>query len=213
MVGNDREENKKSKRFPNFRSVFRPKSRGSPNEPTELNSDQRPRPSFVDASHDAPIADPDESVVPESSAQARARLSPMFEARSQGPTRGPTTSEAPTNPQRHFVVPSDPFGDRKATEERYKTAAKQLEGALKCRRANWKAFDIPTVSLDITTNDPVPQLREQIQSVLEARKALMENRDFWAKGKSIVERAFTAMSPFAKNFLVIAQHGSNVLST
>jgi len=220
MGGNDREETKNSKRFANVRNIFRPRSRGTPNEPSDLSAEERPRSLSVDAKNDSQTAAPDKSVAQESSAQARARLSALSEAPIQGPTNGLTTSETPTNnsrsqlsiPRNNFVVPSDPYGDRKATEERYKTAAKQLEDALKYRRTNWKTFDIPTVSLDITTNDPIPQLREQIQSTLEARKALVDNRDFWEKGKNVVEQTFTAMSPFAKNFLVIAQHGTNVLS-
>ena len=157
------------------------------------------------------------STIPEPPTNAQSVVVPSTEGTA---TDGPSTSDAPGNTspsqsaaeRNHFVLPSDPFGDRKATEERYQTAAKQLEDALKIRRANWKAFDIPTVSLDLSANDPIPQLREQINSTLEARRSLVENRDFWAKGKNIVERTFTAMSPFAKNFLVIAQHGAAVLS-
>jgi hypothetical protein len=152
------------------------------------------------------------SALPETPTNAQSVVAPSTEGTA---TDGPSTSDAPgqsTAKRNHFVVPSDLFGDRKATEERYKTAAKQLEDALKIRRANWKVFDIPTVSLDLSANDPIPQLREQINSTLEARRNLVENRDFWAKGKNIVERTFTAMSPFAKNVLVIAQQGAAVLS-
>jgi hypothetical protein len=157
------------------------------------------------------------SAIPETPTNAQS----VVAASSSGTaTDGPSTSDALGNSSQsqsavernHFVVPSDPFGDRKTTEERYKTAAKQLEDALKIRRANWKAFDIPTVSLDLSANDPIPQLREQINSTLETRRNLVENGDFWAKAKHIVERTFTAMSPFAKNFLVIAQQGAAVLS-
>ena len=220
MGGNDQEESKKSKRFPNFRNVFKPRTRGTPNEPHDLISVKYLPSSFPNARADPQIRAHSLFAAPGSSTQPQARLAPMSETHTLVASESLETGKAEmtsaearqSTPRSYFVVPVDSYGDRKATEERYKTAAKKLEEALKCRRANWKAFDIPTVSLDISTNDPIPLLREQIQSTLEARKTLVENRDFWTRAKGIVERSFTAMSPFAKNFLAIAEHGANVLA-
>ena len=103
----------------------------------------------------------------------------------------------------------DPFGDRERTERRYKDAAEQLEKSLNIRRRNWETFEIPTLG-NISENDPIPQLREQIQKALEARKDSVKDRDFWSKGRNIIERGFTAMSPFAKKFLKIAKEGQSV---
>jgi len=212
MRGHTSEENRKPKRFAKFRSVFKPKSRTSPTDPNESTSASPTRSPILASGSDPQTDNPDAST-PRTSANV-----PSVVSTEGTGTAGPSTSETPatmgrpqeTNTRTPFVVPSDRFGDRKATEERYKAAAERLKDSLKIRRANWKAFDIPTVSFDLSTNDPVPQLREQIYSTLEARRNSVENRDFWAKGKNIVEQTFTAMSPFAKNFLIIARQGAAV---
>ena len=158
MGGEKEGEKKGSKRFSKIRSVLRPRSRGPPNEANERTAAAPPRPSIVDSSSDPRMAGSDgSSAIPETPTNAQSGVA------ASTATDGPSTSDAPGNTSRsqsaakrnHFVVPSDHFGDRKATEERYKTAAKQLEDALKIRRANWKAFDIPTVSLDYTRMIPL----------------------------------------------------------
>lgn len=116
-----------------------------------------------------------------------------------------------TSPKEHgqITTPLNSFGDRERSESRYKSAAEQLVKSLSLRRANWEAFEIPKFST-ISEHDTIPQLREHIQKTLEARKNTVKNKDFWSKGKNIIERTFTAMSPFAKNFLMIAKEGQQV---
>ena len=217
MGRDDGQENKSSKKFSKIRSVLRPRSRGPPNLANERTSATPPRPSILDSSNGPQIAKNDKPTTPETSTKAQSVVAPSAEGTAaDGPSSndvpGSTSQSQSSVKRNHFVVPPDAFGDRKATEERYKAASKRLEDALTIRRANWKAFDIPTVSLDLCANDPIPQLREQLNLTLEARRNVVENRDFWAKGKNIVERTFTAISPFAKNFLVIARQGAAVLS-
>ena len=55
------------------------------------------------------------------------------------------------------------------------------------------------------------ELREQINKILEVRKAPVKNQDYLIKGKRAIERGFKAMSPFAKNFLRVAKDGQSVI--
>src|SRR5271170_6532647 len=132
MGGEKEEEKKGSKRFSKIRSVLRPRSRGPPNEPNERTTSTSKRPSIVDSSCDPRMARSDgPSAIPETPTTAQSVVAPSTE---ETAADGPSTSDVPGNTSQshstakrsHFVVPSDPFGDRKATEEKYKTAAKQL---------------------------------------------------------------------------------------
>ena len=103
----------------------------------------------------------------------------------------------------------DPFGDRERTEKWYNKAVKGLEEALKLHRDNWEFFELPDFS-DISEDDPLPQLRQEIKKILDVRESSIKDRSFWSKGKHAMERAFISMSPFAKNVLSIAKGGSSV---
>jgi hypothetical protein len=119
----------------------------------------------------------------------------------------PESSEARQDDQ--SVPQTDSFGDRRRTEIRYKEAAKELTESLKLRRTNWESFEVPKFT-DISEDDLIPQLRRQINTIWVTRKDTFKDRNLWSKGKNIMERAFIAMSPFAKNFLRIAKQGQAV---
>jgi hypothetical protein len=93
----------------------------------------------------------------------------------------------------------DPFGDRKRTISRYKIAAEKLQASLNSSQAHWKSFKIP--EKNIPDKDPISQLREEINKTLTGRK---EEKKSW------IEKVFSAISPFAKNFLTIAKEGQAV---
>lgn len=95
----------------------------------------------------------------------------------------------------------DRFEERHNTKQRYEQAVKKLEESLNAPRAHWKPITIPKFN-DILQNDPLPQLREELTNSLRGQK-----RD---KNRGWVERGFTAISPFAKNFLRIAKEGQSV---
>lgn len=93
----------------------------------------------------------------------------------------------------------DPFGDRKRTISRYKIAAVKLQASLNPSQAHWKSFKfLEKNNLD---KDPISQLREEINKTLTDRK---EEKKSW------IEKIFSAISPFAKNFLTIAKEGQTV---
>lgn len=118
----------------------------------------------------------------------------------------PSGPRPPNTQPRHK---SDPFGDRKRTEQRYNEAVKKLENALKLRPSNWEAFETPNLA-DISDNDPIPQLRAALDKMLDSRKSSIKNQDVWSKCKKTMTQIFTAMSPFAKIFLQIAKDAQAV---
>ena len=133
-------------------------------------------------------------------------MPPMECSDSQAPD---TFSSASANLTAPSLTQLDPFGDRERTEKRYEDATAQLKKSLNISRRHWQTFEIPNFG-NISENDPIPQLREQIQKTLVARMNSVKDRDFWSKGKNIIERVFTATSPFAKKFLEIAKEGQSV---
>lgn len=196
--------------FAKLRSVFRARSRGPVEDQTEPRSARGPASSSAINDHAEVVVEPS-PVLPSLQLETvvASNLRPTFEEEEAAiPLSTNTTSAINETP---FVAASDPFGDRQRTEWRYKVAAKNLEDSLRVRSSKWASFDLPTLILDLAKNDPIPQLRAQIQSTLEARKNMVKTKSFWEKGKGIAERTFTATSPFAKIFLTIAREGQAVI--
>jgi hypothetical protein len=108
------------------------------------------------------------------------------------------------------VVRADHAGDRENTEKRYREAMEQLKKSVKLPRKNWEAFDIPDFKNLADVNNPIPQLQEDIKKTLDAKQEAFKDPSFWSKSKRVTEKIFTAITPFAKNVLLVAKEGSNV---
>lgn len=214
MEGDENKDRSSPKMFAKVRSVFRSRSRGPVGDQTETRSARRPASSSAINDQAKVVTEPSPGPT---SFQSHAVVVPSNDDPRPTVEEGESAVDPPTNTsptmtdQTPFIVASDPFGDRQRTESRYKAAAKNLEHTLRVRGSMWESFDLPILTLDLSKNDPIPQLRAQIQSTLEARKKMLKKNSFWEKGKSIVERTFTATSPFAKIFLTIAKEGQAVI--
>jgi hypothetical protein len=114
-----------------------------------------------------------------------------------------------TKETRKKPAQSDAYDDTARTQARYKIAVTKLEEALQGQRAGWKTFEFPYFSPGFQ-GDPIPLLQEQITKVLDARRRTVERTDFWSKGKQLMERAFKALSPITKNFLIMTQNAAMV---
>jgi hypothetical protein len=100
--------------------------------------------------------------------------------------------------------------DRKQTQERYKDATEKLSAALELRGNKWGSFDVtPLDNLDGV--DPFPKIRAGILEILNKREEKAQSKDFWPSFKRVVERVFTATSPFAKRFLIIANNAQTLI--
>jgi len=213
MGGDAKIEKPSPKIFSKVRSVFRPKSRGPADNRNETSSAATPVSSSTNTVAGPLAATTSPQVHPVVAPPSSDSLKALVPNESESAIHPPAESLQAARQQTPFIAPADAFGDRQRTEERYKAAAKQLEDALGIRGTKWQSFDIPKVTLDLSKNDPIPELRRQFHSTLEARKDLVKYRGLWEQGKNIVERTFTATSPFAKTFLAIAVQGAAVYSS
>jgi len=106
----------------------------------------------------------------------------------------------------------DPSGDRERTEKRYREAVEHLHNSVKLPRKNWEAFEIPELKHLADVINPIPQLQEDIKKTLDARASSFKDPHFWSTSKRVAERIFMAITPFAINFLSVANEGSAVWS-
>lgn len=103
-------------------------------------------------------------------------------------------------------------GDRQRTRANYLDAAKLLEETVKGYEGRWGSFDFPELKGEPEDFDD-SLFRERINAVIDARKNEVNDQTAWEKCKHAIQCAFTAFSPFAKNFLTIAKEGQAVFLT
>jgi hypothetical protein len=100
-------------------------------------------------------------------------------------------------------------GDKERTVRRYIEATKLLEGVVKGQEGRWKVFDFPELKGEPDEfNDAL--FKDKLNLAMEAKRNAIKNQTAWDKCKHIVQCSCTALSPFAKNFLLIAKEGSSV---
>ena len=108
-------------------------------------------------------------------------------------------------------LPSDAkTGDRERTRVKYFDSAKQLENAIKSNKDKWGSFDFPELKGEPEDFDD-SLFRDKMYGIIDARKKDVDQA-VWAKCMHAVQCAFTAFSPFAKNFLSIAKDVQAVCS-
>ena len=123
------------------------------------------------------------------------------------PAKGISTQTTQGSPPR---IEGD-YGDRQRTNERYLEAAALLEQAVKGRRerSDSDSFDFLEISGEPEKFDDA-QFRNTINLALESRKGAIQDQTALSKCKNTVGCIFAALSPFAKNFLIIAQDAQSV---
>jgi hypothetical protein len=131
------------------------------------------------------------------------RLASKLKGRDQPPPN-PTDSDASSQSQ---PINAD-YNDRERAQRRYEKAATQLKDAIKSQKGPGNSsFDF---SDDAEDFDDV-QFKNKINAMLISREKSVKDRNGWAKFRNIVECVFTAFSPFAKNFLIVAQEAQSVI--
>lgn len=142
----------------------------------------------------------------------RDRIVSLFRRNDQSSTtssKTPSVSPSPSISQAHIAIKESP--DRQRAKARYLAAAEFLENAVKGREAKWGKFDFPELPGELA-NINNPQFGERIEKVLEHRKELVQDRSLWENFRRTAQCIFTALSPFATNFLTIAKEGESVIS-
>ena len=121
----------------------------------------------------------------------------------------PSATTAPTASQTSQVVKND-YNDRQRVQIKYEEAANELKQAIKIRQGHWGSFDFEELSGEPEGfNDS--QFKEKINAVLNSHETSIKDRKGWSKFTYAVECAFTAFSPFAKNFLRVAKDAQSVM--
>ena len=122
----------------------------------------------------------------------------------------PTPSQDLDDGEGH-IPPSggDDYGDRERTITRYKEAANVLQEAIKSRQGSWELFDLQGLTGEPADFDDA-QFRDKINLSIVSKGPHMKDQHSWSKCKQAIECIFTALSPFAKNFLKIAKDVQSV---
>lgn len=120
----------------------------------------------------------------------------------------PEAPPAPNNPQPTVNIDAD-LRDRKETKERFLKAAAALRQSVKVWQDDGSVpLDLPELAGEPETFDS--QLRTKLGLILDSRKESTKDKMSWSKCGEIMEGIFTALSPFAKTFLIIAKEGQSV---
>jgi hypothetical protein len=128
----------------------------------------------------------------------------------------PSASEvpvsAPLNQGGELNMPEPVLSETHRTLERYKKAIERIKKALELRREEWEQFELSGFdSLPHVGETDFKSLQFQIDKVLDSRNKASQNRSKWQKSKDLVEQCFTALAPFMKNVLSIAQQAAQVI--
>ena len=135
--------------------------------------------------------------------RAGASINNMFKRRRLAPEAASTTPTATPRQETAEV-----FGDRERSRERYREASQLLHDAVK-GKDKWGAFDFPDLKGE-PEGFSDSEFKNKINAVLQSRKEAMQGLSGWRKCEHAVQCAFTAFSPFAKNFLTIAKEAQQV---
>jgi hypothetical protein len=145
----------------------------------------------------------------------RDRLLSMFKRkeRKQQASSSKATSVQTSDVIVHRPPPGDAnTGDNERTRAKYLDATKLLQETVNAFEGRWGSFDFSELKGEPKDFDD-SLFREKINTVMEARKNEVNDQTAWAKCRHAVQCAFTAFSPFAKNFLNIAKEGQAVFTT
>ena len=138
----------------------------------------------------------------------RDRLRSLFRRRDQAhQAPKPQTSLLTSDPAR---PPTTNTGETQRTRAKYVEAATLLGETIKMYDGPWGSFEFPELNGEPEDFDD-SLFRDKLNAVMDARESVVADRSAWARCKHTVQCAFTAFSPFAKHFLLIAKEGQSVL--
>jgi hypothetical protein len=131
--------------------------------------------------------------------QKRGRIVSLFKRKDPQPVQA--TPSAATATQA--------YDDKQRATERYVEATQFLRDTVQAHKTQWGSFDYPEL-----TGEPEDfqdsQFKAKLNAILELRKEHAKDKTPWEKCGHVIECVFTALSPFATNFLTIAKERSSV---
>ena len=99
------------------------------------------------------------------------------------------------------------FGDRLQVKDRYVKAATLLQEAVK---THGESFDFPNLSGEMEEFNG-SEFRDKMNMAMRGHKNAIKNQGAWGKCGDVIQCMFTALSPFAQNFLLIARDSQAVI--
>jgi hypothetical protein len=114
----------------------------------------------------------------------------------------------PVSPPPAYAEVTKEHAETQRTEQRHQEASEQLKAALVMAQGTWKGFQ--GHSNGIREDIDPSQIREAINEFFASHDRTVTSKTRWAKCKNVIERMYTAVSPFIKNILVIVTQGSGV---
>jgi len=109
-------------------------------------------------------------------------------------------------------VPSEKltYTDRERTTERYFEALKLLKEATQHHpRTCLGDFEFPELDSEVGQFDEV-QFKDKIEAILVSQQKSFDDKALFSKGKHLIQRLYTSLSPIARNFLMIASNAQSV---
>ncbi len=125
------------------------------------------------------------------------------------PTTAATSSQNNQSPASQLL--NNNYDDRQRAQIRYKEAATELNEAIKSRKGSWGSFDLEELSGEPEGLDDA-QFKNKINATLIAREKSIKDKKGWSNVTYAVECVFTALSPFAKIFLTVANNAQSVIA-
>ena len=115
----------------------------------------------------------------------------------------------PVQVTQSIATATQAYDDRQRTRDRYFEATQFLHETIQGHKDQWGSFDFPELNGE-PEDFQDSQFKTKLNDILELRKKNAKDKTPWEKCGDMIECIFTALSPFAKNFLTIAKEGSNV---
>ena len=122
----------------------------------------------------------------------------------------PITSPALSQDNQASHAVNNDYDDRQRVQIKYEEAANDLKEAIKIRRDQWGSLDFEELSGEPEGFDD-SQFKNKINAALISRETSIKDRKGWSKFTNAVECVFSAFSPFAKNFLMVAKDAQAVM--
>jgi len=123
--------------------------------------------------------------------------------------RDPATGSQPAAAATDSESNSPDYGDRKRAEERYTDAYQLLKKATERNSQVWGRFEFDDLQGEPAKFDDA-LFKSQIHKALDSRQRALKDYSLGSQAKRLIESIYTALSPLAKNFLMVATNAQSV---
>ena len=142
--------------------------------------------------------------------ETKGRLGRLMSRSKAAKTSSPTTPTTSSQDTESSQAVDNDYNDRQRAHIRYREAASQLKEAITINKGTWGSFDFEELGGEPEGFDD-SQFKNNINAALMSRERSIKDKNGWSKFTYAVECVFTAFSPFAKHFLMVAKNVQSVM--